>query len=452
MIFVATAVSVGCNTVPYTGRTQVMLVSKAQEKDFASRAWNEAGRKEAESKEQRYKEALERVGKNIAQAVNNPDCEWEFKVFDSDRPNAFCLPDGKVAVYTGLFKFVDNDAELAAVLAHEAAHSFARHGSEQISQGVLNGKGAEVLNATDTGTRQLLDMYGSATNESATLAYTAENEREADYIGLIFMAKAGYDPAAAIKFREKIEKVLNPGFKSHIGELEKRLPEAEIIYNQAPEKRGLGEVYSAAVHNPVFTAKPTAASESLLEKAGAAFKAGDKPRLKQVLADAESSVSLHPEDQKALVIYGKILALLNNSPETNLLAENVFAEAVRLDPEDDEARRYLADTLYRQELFNAAIEQLEQVLNNGHFIDPATIALLNMCYIRDEQYGRGINFLGQLAGKYPQKDDIKLQIAVLAHHWGNKPLAVNWLRQVIDRADASEANRETAEKLLYMNR
>lgn len=437
----------GCFTVPYSERLQFILVGKSQEKELAQEAWDKALQQSKESKEQRYKDVLERVGKNIALAANCPDFNCEFKVLDSEKPNVLWLPDGKVAVTSGLFKFIDNDSELAAVLAHEAAHSAVRHGSERISKDMVGGKGSEALNKNDTGARQLLDMYGAMTNGSSELSYPAEYEREADYIGLMYMAKAGYDPTAALTFWKKFEKAYPPKSYSHIPELERRISEAESLYKQSAG----GTTQSEAVPNAVVTEKALVDGAALLEKARAALKSGNTEELKDVLSSAEKNVNENPDDPKAWMLYGKLLTLMNNCQENNLIAEQVFIEAVRLDPQDDEARRYLADTYYRQALFDAALEQLELITSRGHFVDPPTVALLNMCYVADEQYGRGINFMEKLAAEYPAKDDIKLQIAILAHHRGNKALAVEWLRKVIDNPSATASNRSMAEKLMYMN-
>lgn len=439
----------GCFTVPYSGRSQFILVSKTQEKELSQQAWDKVLKQNPESVESRYKETLERVGKKIAIASNCPDFNCEFKVLNSEKPNVLWLPDGKAAVTSGLFKFIDNDAELAAVLAHEAAHSAVRHGSERISKDMMSGKGSEALNKNDTGSRQLLDMYGSMTNSSSELSYPAEYEREADYIGLMYMAKAGYDPAAALTFWKKFEKAYPPAGYSHIPELERRLSEAESLYKQSKAEGGTAQ--SESVPKATVAEKTAVDGAALLEKARTALKAGNAEELKALLLSAEKNLNENPDDQKAWMLYGKLLTLMNNCQENNLFAEQVFAEAVRLDPQDDEARRYLADTYYRQGFFDAALGELELITSRGHFVDPETMGLLNMCYVADEQYGRGINFMGKLAAEYPAKDDIKLQIAILAHHWGNKPLAVEWLRKVIDNPSATASNRSMAEKLMYMN-
>ncbi|QSH40453.1 M48 family metallopeptidase [Lentisphaerota bacterium ZTH] len=244
----------GCRSVPYSGRSQMLFTSESQEEKLGKQAWQQILSKERIEKDPQYEASLLRVGKKLATAVNMPKYKWEFKVFDSNTPNAFCLPGGKVGVYRGLFKYVDNDAELATVVGHEIAHAVARHGGERMSQSILQGIGAEVISVA-TNDQLLQIAYGYGTNLLAILPYSRTHESEADYMGLLFMAKAGYDPHAALKFWEKFGKLsdismvqeflsTHPAGKNRIKDLKEHLPEAMKLYNKAPQKLGLGEVYS----------------------------------------------------------------------------------------------------------------------------------------------------------------------------------------------------------------
>ncbi|MCP3966315.1 MAG: M48 family metallopeptidase [Lentisphaerae bacterium] len=255
----------GCRSVPYSGRSQMLFTSESQEEKLGKQAWQQILSKERIEKDPQYENNLLRVGKNLATAVNMPKYKWEFKVFDSNTPNAFCLPGGKVGVYRGLFKYVDNDAELATVVGHEIAHAVARHGGERISQSMLQGIGATVLSVALND--QLVQLaYGYGTNLLAILPYSRTHESEADYMGLLFMAKAGYDPHASLKFWEKFSKLsdismvqeflsTHPAGKSRIKELKEHLPEAMKLYDKAPTKLGLGEVYSNKMQTKAAVAK-----------------------------------------------------------------------------------------------------------------------------------------------------------------------------------------------------
>ncbi len=248
---------IGCESVPYTGRSQLMLTTPQEEAQLGQQAWNEVLAKNTVSNNVKYNGALKRVGESIAKAANKPDYKWEFKVFESTEPNAFCLPGGKVAVYTGLFKYTANDAELAAVVGHEVGHAIARHGGERISQGMVQEAGAQVLATTVEGksaatVQGILVGYAVGSNVAVMLPFSRTHEYEADKLGMIFMAKAGYNPNAAISFWQKFKEVSDTGavgeiFSTHpmsekrLEEIKAYLPTAMDMYRTAPNKRNLGE-------------------------------------------------------------------------------------------------------------------------------------------------------------------------------------------------------------------
>lgn len=251
----------GCQTVPFTGRSQLMLTSPEEEAQLGQQAWAEVISKSTASTNQKYNAALKRVGTAIAKAANKPDYKWEFRVFESNEPNAFCLPGGKVAVYTGLFKYTDNDAELSAVVGHEVGHAIARHGGERISQGIVQEAGAQVLAASidgkSAGTVQgIMIGYAVGSNLAVILPYSRTHEYEADKLGMIFMAKAGYNPTAAVSFWQKFREVSDTGevgeiFSTHpmsekrLEEIKAYLPTAIDMYRTCPSKKDLGESLKA---------------------------------------------------------------------------------------------------------------------------------------------------------------------------------------------------------------
>ena len=245
-----------CSTVPYTGRSQLIMISQDEENNMGRTAWQEVRRKEKLSKNRKYSSAVKRVGKNIAAVSGRPDFKWEFKTFDSQQANAFCLPGGKVAVYTGIFEYISNDAELAAVMGHEIGHAIARHGGERVSQGMFQKAGAEVVSAT-TGEKyrgMAMMAYGIGSNLGVMLPYSRTHEYEADHIGIMLMAKAGYDPHYAISFWKKFSKAsttnsfteylsTHPMGEHRIEKLHKLLPQALRFYDKAKHKRGAGVKY-----------------------------------------------------------------------------------------------------------------------------------------------------------------------------------------------------------------
>ncbi len=194
---------------------------------------------------------VERVGRKIAQAADQPDYQWEFNVIKEDKTaNAFALPGGKIAVYTGILPITQNETGLAVVMAHEVAHAIARHGAERMSTGILTQLGQQSLMIAMQGkdpkfTQGVLSAYGIGANLGVVLPFSRSQESEADYIGLILMAKAGYDPRAAAPFWERMKSVkqgpappeflsTHPSDDTRIDQINQWLPEALQYYRGAP--------------------------------------------------------------------------------------------------------------------------------------------------------------------------------------------------------------------------
>jgi predicted Zn-dependent protease len=196
-------VLVACETVPITGRSQVMLIPEGTELQMGLDSYKEILGKAKVSTDPKINEQVTRVGRRIAEATERSDYQWEFRVIDEPKVNAFCLPGGKVAVYTGMLPVARDDAGLAAVLGHEVAHAVARHGGERMSQqlavqGVTVAATQTLMAGRDPATMQLV---GAALGVGATygvlMPWGRSQESEADHLGLIYMAKAGYHPKAA---------------------------------------------------------------------------------------------------------------------------------------------------------------------------------------------------------------------------------------------------------------
>jgi len=253
-----------CSTVPITGRSRIALMTTPeQEEQLGNQAWQEIQKKEHLTKNKDYADAVKRVGENIAAVADAPDFKWEFKTFESNQANAFCLPGGKVAVYTGIFQFADCDAELAAVMGHEIGHAIARHGGERIAEDqIRQAIGAGVVSFTNPKYKKLAEMvYGGASEVGFMLPYSRTHEYEADHIGLILMAKAGYDPNYALSFWNKFAKIskmsaieefisTHPISTKRLEQMRKYLPQALKIYNNAPRKLKSGEVYTWKKSSP----------------------------------------------------------------------------------------------------------------------------------------------------------------------------------------------------------
>ncbi|HXH85163.1 MAG TPA: M48 family metallopeptidase [Candidatus Tectomicrobia bacterium] len=192
-----------CQTVPITGRSQLLLLPEATEAQMGLDAYQDILKKSRVSADPALNAQVTRVGRRIAEATERTDYEWEFKVIDDAQANAFCLPGGKVAVYTGILPITRDDAGLAAVLAHEVAHAVARHGGERVSQqlavqGLTIASTQALLAGRDPATVQMVAAaLGVGATVGVLLPWSRKQESEADYLGLIYMAKAGYHPSAA---------------------------------------------------------------------------------------------------------------------------------------------------------------------------------------------------------------------------------------------------------------
>lgn len=262
LLFLCVVIS-GCQTAPYTGRSQFIITSEEQETALGDEAWKQVKETTKPSTNPKYTEPVARVGKNLSKAVDEKSYDWQFMVVDSEEMNAFCLPGGKVVVYTGLFQFISNDAELASVMGHEIGHAIARHGGERITQQYMKELGGSALGVALSSAEVSPDwvsVYGVAADLGMILPYSREHEYEGDYIGIMLMAEAGYDPEAAVSFFRKFSTIQNYGaveefFATHpmgekrVEELKKILEEARQVYALANPKRGLGVIYASNAEN-----------------------------------------------------------------------------------------------------------------------------------------------------------------------------------------------------------
>jgi metalloendopeptidase OMA1, mitochondrial len=212
------AVSIGCTTAPVTGRKQLNIFSSSEEMQMGLTSFEQMKQEVKVSNDPQANALLQKVGQKIAAAAANdlPGAQWEFVVFDSPEANAFCLPGGKVGIYTGILPITKDEAGLATVIGHEVAHATARHGGERMSTAaatsIVLGAGAAVVGAVtkdkSSEERKLWNsLYGVGATGTAALTYTLPHSRaqesEADRIGLIYMARAGYDPAEAVNFWQR---------------------------------------------------------------------------------------------------------------------------------------------------------------------------------------------------------------------------------------------------------
>ncbi len=244
-----------CATVPITGRRQLSLVPQSQLVGLSSESYTKLLSETKLSQDRKATQMVVTVGKRIAAATEQfmrengmagelANYQWEFNLIEDPKTvNAFCMPGGKVAVYSGILPVTKDEAGLAVVVGHEIAHAIANHGGERMSQSLLIQLGGmtltEALKSKPQKTQQLMmAAYGLGSQYGVLLPYSRGNESEADRIGLILMARAGYDPAAAVSFWERMKNAgggasapefmsTHPSDDRRIEEIKQEIPEAE---------------------------------------------------------------------------------------------------------------------------------------------------------------------------------------------------------------------------------
>jgi predicted Zn-dependent protease len=253
LLLAACAGVVGCVTNPYTDRWQLMMVSSGQEMQLGADAYREVIQdpKIKMSTDPREVEPVKRVAARVIEAAQKSkyadlanQFQWEVSVIKEDQTlNAFALPGGKIAVYTGIFAVAKNEAGLAAVMGHELVHALARHGGERMSQNVIAqgaltvaNVGLAVFGVDPILGRGTMAALGAGAQVGVPLPFSRKHESEADYIGMLLAAQAGYDPREAVHVWERMAKLssgeqseflsTHPAHETRIEQLKEWMPEA----------------------------------------------------------------------------------------------------------------------------------------------------------------------------------------------------------------------------------
>ncbi len=205
-VLLMSVVFISCTTVPETGRRQLNVMSQSEEMQLGLTSFDKMKKEVPISKDAAVNALVQKVGKRIAAVAQLPGAQWEFVVFESKEANAFCLPGGKVGVYTGILPITKDEAGLATVIGHEVAHAVARHGGERMTEAMgIEGVG-QILGSTMANSKwqaAMVTVYGAGTQLGVALPHSRLQESEADHIGILYMARAGYDPEAAVGFWER---------------------------------------------------------------------------------------------------------------------------------------------------------------------------------------------------------------------------------------------------------
>jgi predicted Zn-dependent protease len=257
----AAALAVACTRVPITGRKQLNLIPESTMQSMALTEYQTflSQNKTVAASTSKDAEMVKRVGQRIAAAVTTyltqnghqkeiEGYKWEFNLVQDDQVNAWCMPGGKVVVYTGLLPVTKNETALACVMGHEIAHAIARHGNERMSQSMV-AQGIQVAGSVALSKNvQAQNIFMQAFNIGGPLglnAYSRQNELEADGLGLIFMALAGYNPNEAVSFWQRMAAAsggnkppeilsTHPSDERRISEIQRLLPQAMKYYT--PQK------------------------------------------------------------------------------------------------------------------------------------------------------------------------------------------------------------------------
>jgi predicted Zn-dependent protease len=251
------ALGLTCSSVPVTGRKQLSLIPSPQMLSMSYQQYGEFLKSNTLSTNQSQVQLVRNVGNKIKTAVERYMTQngyadrlqgyaWEFNLVESKEVNAWCMPGGKVVVYTGILPVTKDEAGLAVVMGHEIAHAIAEHGGERMSQQLLTQFGGaalqEVLKNKPQETQNLwLGVFGAGAQIGVLLPYSRTHESEADHLGLIFMAMAGYDPSSAVAFWERMAAgkggqappeflSTHPSDQKRIAQIREHLPEAMQYY------------------------------------------------------------------------------------------------------------------------------------------------------------------------------------------------------------------------------
>lgn len=260
LVALAALLLVTCSTVPITGRKQLSLIPSSQMMGMSYSQYGEFLKSNKLSEDKEATAMIKRVGSRIQGAVEKYFAEkglskelegyaWEFNLVDDKQVNAWCMPGGKVVFYTGILPITKTETGVAVVMGHEVAHAVAEHGNERVSQGLMAQLGGmalqEALSDKPQQTQQIwMTAFGLGAQFGVLLPFSRTQESEADRLGLIFMAMAGYDPSEAVKFWERMAAAkggqsppefmsTHPSDETRIADIKKHMPEAMQFYKPA---------------------------------------------------------------------------------------------------------------------------------------------------------------------------------------------------------------------------
>ena len=339
---------VGCTINPVTGKNELSLISPQQEitlgeKNYQPSRQAQGGDYYLDPELQRY---VARVGNRLAAVSDKPELPYSFVVLNNSVPNAWALPGGKIAINRGLLNYLEDESQLAAVLAHEIVHAAARHGASQMSRGRLASLGLLAVGA-GTQSQEGAKLYGLASELGAAAwmaKYGRDDELESDYYGMLYMSRAGYEPKGAVELQRTFVKLsegkqssfLTGLFASHppsARRVEANLVRAKIL----PSGQRHIQRYQAAIAQ----LKKDAPAYKAAQEATAAL---NKNQGKQAIALLDKAIALQPQEGSFWELRGHGWKMQDNFSN----ADKAFTTAIAKNP--DYFSPYLARGLLRHEL------------------------------------------------------------------------------------------------------
>lgn len=221
---VAVLALVACQKVPYTGRTQFNLIPDSIMRGVGKSSYQAMLSEARVQRQGQDVQVLERVGRRISKVANQPDFDWSFSMIEDEQINAWCLPGGFIGFYSGILPVLKHEAGMAFVMGHEVAHATAHHGAERLSQqlalvGGLAGLELYMSNATELEPKQrgiILAALGLGAEVGVLLPFSRTHESEADVIGMMYMARAGYPPGESTGLWDRMERASPNGIPSFL--------------------------------------------------------------------------------------------------------------------------------------------------------------------------------------------------------------------------------------------
>ena len=350
----------GCSVNPVTGKNELSLISATQEialgeKNYGPSRQSQGGDYYLDTDLQAY---IESVGNRLAAVSDRPHLPYEFVVLNNPVPNAWALPGGKIAINRGLLVYLQDESQLAAVLAHEIVHAAARHGASQLSRGTLANIGMLAIAVGAQG-KDSAGLYASASQLGAAAwmaKYGRDDELESDYYGMEYMARAGYEPQGAVELQRTFV-TLNEGrasdfvsglFASHPPSLQR--VEANMAQAQALPR---GQRYKERYQKAIAQLSVDAPAYSAQAEAEAALK---KQQGEKAIAALDRAVAIQPDDSAFWQLRGQAWKLLNNLPN----AELAFTTAISKNPQHFSAYLARGELRYERGQTSKGLEDIKR--------------------------------------------------------------------------------------------